>query len=49
MTGFEVVFILGLILGLWLGGRFLLYRLHHDDVEGAHMTYKRRKEKYLKK
>lgn len=51
MTGIEAAFlfglILGLIFGLWLGGRMLLSRMHHDDVEGAHTTYKRRKEKYL--
>jgi hypothetical protein len=51
MTGLEIAFIfggvLGLFLGLWLGGRSVLWRMHHDDVEKAHMAYKDRKEKYL--
>ncbi len=53
MTGIEASFIFGTILGffvgLWLGGRSVLWRMHRDDVEGAHNTYKKRKEKYLKK
>lgn len=53
MIGYEFVgvfgFALGVILGGWIGGRFLLWRLHHDDVENAHSLYKRRKEKYLSK
>ncbi len=51
MTGLEIMFIFGLVLGfvfgLWAGGRMLLWRMHHDDVEGAHSAYKKRKEKYL--
>ena len=53
MTGFEAAFIFGLILGLflglWLGGRFLLLRMHHDDVESAHANYRKRKGRYLSK
>lgn len=53
MSGYEAAFIFGAILGfisgLWLGGRSVLYRMHRDDVEGAHANYKKRKEKYLKK
>lgn len=53
MTGIETAFIFGLFLGflfgLWLGGRSVLYRMHRDDVEGAHANYKKRKEKYLNK
>jgi hypothetical protein len=51
MTMLETVFffglILGLLLGLWIGGRLILSRLHHDDVEEAHTKYRKRKEKYL--
>jgi hypothetical protein len=51
MSGIEAAFIFGgifgFIFGLWLGGRMLLSRMHHDDVEGAHATYKKRKGKYL--
>jgi hypothetical protein len=51
LTGLEVAFIfglvIGLLLGLWIGGRILLSRLHHDDVENAHVNYRKRKEKYL--
>ncbi len=53
MTGIETAFIfgavLGLFLGLWLGGRSVLWRMHRDDVDKAHSTYKDRKEKYLSK
>lgn len=53
MTGIETAFIFGIVLGLvvgwWLGGRLLLLRMHHDDIENAHATYKKRKEKYLGK
>lgn len=51
MTAIEVAFIfgivIGLFLGLWIGGRLLLSKMHHDDVESAHSNYERRKEKYL--
>lgn len=51
MTGIEASFIAGLIVGflfgIWLGGRYLLSRMHHDDVQSAHANYKKRKEKYL--
>lgn len=40
-------YILGIISALWLGGRLLLYRMHHDDIENAHKNYRNRKEKYL--
>jgi hypothetical protein len=53
MTGIEAAFIFGLILGcllgLWIGGRMLLSRMHRDDVQDAHNRYKGRKEKYLGK
>lgn len=38
---------LGFLLGLMLGGRMLLSRIHHDDVEEAHTKYRKRKEKYF--
>lgn len=51
MTGIELAFffglVIGLLIGLWLGGRAVLSKLHRDDVEKAHGTYKDRKEKYL--
>jgi hypothetical protein len=51
MTGIEAAFIFGLFLGvlfgLWLGGRRVLSHMHHDDVESAHANYKKRKDKYL--
>ena len=51
MGGYEFVFIVGLLIGffigLWLGGRFVLSRMHKDDVTDAHKRYKGRKEKYL--
>ncbi len=53
MTGLETAFIfgivLGLFLGLWIGGRLLLSRMHHDDVQDAHNRYKGRKDRYLGK
>ncbi len=53
MTGLETAFIFGALIGfltgLWLGGRSVLWRMHRDDVEGAHANYKKRKEKYLSK
>lgn len=53
MTGLEAAFIFGLVLGCvfgwWAGGRSVLWRMHHDDIEDAHKRYKGRKEKYLKK
>jgi hypothetical protein len=53
MTGIEAAFIFGLVLGsifgLWLGGRFLLSRMHRDDVESAHANYRKRKGRYLSK
>lgn len=51
MTGIEVAFlfglVIGLLIGLWIAGRIILARLHHDDVENAHANYRKRKEKYL--
>lgn len=53
MTGLEIAFIFGIVLGgvcgLWVGGRSVLWRMHRDDVEKAHGAYKDRKEKYLGK
>ncbi len=40
---------LGFLGGLKLGGLYLLYRMHHDDVEGAHRNYQNRKAKYIQK
>jgi hypothetical protein len=45
-TAFFLGLILGLLIGLWLGCRWVLSRLHHDDME-AHTKYRQRKEKYL--
>jgi hypothetical protein len=51
MSGFEFIFIFGVIIGfligLWFGGRWVLIRMHHDDVENAHLSYRKRKDKYL--
>ena len=53
MGAYEFVFIVGLLIGffigLWLGGRFVLSRMHKDDVESAHANYRKRKDKYLGK
>ncbi len=53
MTGLETAFIFGALIGfltgLWLGGRSVLWRMHRDDVDKAHMAYKDRKERYLSK
>jgi hypothetical protein len=52
MTGFEFIFLFGLFMGFligsWIGGRIVLYRMHHDDVESAHANYQKRKDKYIK-
>jgi hypothetical protein len=51
MTGLETAFIfggfVGFFFGLWFGGRSVLYRMHRDDIQGAHDNYKKRKDKYL--
>jgi hypothetical protein len=53
MAGFEFTFLFGAIVGAlvgWFFGRIsLLWKMHHDDIESAHTSYKRRRERYLGK
>jgi hypothetical protein len=51
MQSLEVVFVLGLIigvlLGLWLGGGRILRKMRNDDIQSARARYDRNKANYL--